>query len=102
MFVKRNPIREATAGKNTSPSSPTVNGITESETLVSPFLFYSSRFSSNSSLLFVLLLLVAVAHIRLGSYYEIDSSILPQRSPEQLKSIRIVMVLTDSLLFSHR
>ncbi|ESQ43441.1 hypothetical protein EUTSA_v100157311mg, partial [Eutrema salsugineum] len=35
---------------------------------------------------------VAVAHIRVGSYYEIDSSILPQRSPEQLKSIRVVMV----------
>ncbi|KAG2312451.1 hypothetical protein Bca4012_027003 [Brassica carinata] len=35
---------------------------------------------------------VAVAHIRVGSYYEIDSSILPLRSPEQLKSIRIVMV----------
>ncbi|KAL1222237.1 Protein DYAD [Cardamine amara subsp. amara] len=60
MFVKRNPIREATAGKNSSPSSSSLN--------------------------------VAVAHLRLGSYYEIDSSILPQRSPEQLKSIRIVMV----------
>ncbi|CAN8302276.1 unnamed protein product [Cochlearia groenlandica] len=35
---------------------------------------------------------VAVAHVRVGSYYEIDSSILPQRSPEQLKSIRVVMV----------
>ncbi|KAF8114877.1 hypothetical protein N665_0032s0008 [Sinapis alba] len=35
---------------------------------------------------------VAVAHIRVGSYYEIDSSVLPLRSPEQLKSIRIVMV----------
>ncbi|CAA7058049.1 unnamed protein product [Microthlaspi erraticum] len=59
MFVKRNPIREATAGKN-SPPPPCVN--------------------------------VAVAYIRAGSYYEIDSSILPQRSPEQLKSIRVVMV----------
>ncbi|XP_019087921.1 PREDICTED: protein DYAD [Camelina sativa] len=60
MFVKRNPIREATAGKNSSPSSPTLN--------------------------------VAIAHIRVGSYYEIDASILPQRSPENLKSIRVVMV----------
>nr|ANC48865.1 SWITCH1 [Boechera holboellii] len=60
MFVKRNPIREISAGKNSSPSSSTVN--------------------------------VAVAHIRVGSYYEIDSSILPQRSPENLKSIRVVMV----------
>ncbi|XP_006280145.2 protein DYAD [Capsella rubella] len=60
MFVKRNPIRETTAGNNTPPSSPSVN--------------------------------VAVAHIRVGSYYEIDSSILPQRSPENLKSIRVVMV----------
>ncbi|CAA7046936.1 unnamed protein product [Microthlaspi erraticum] len=59
MFVKRNPIREASAGKY-SPPPPSVN--------------------------------VAVAHIRVGSYYEIDSSILPQRSPEQLKSIRVVMV----------
>ncbi|CAL9243095.1 unnamed protein product [Arabidopsis halleri] len=60
MFVKRNPIRETTAGKNTPPSSPTLN--------------------------------VAVAHIRVGSYYEIDPSILPQRSPENLKSIKVVMV----------
>ncbi|XP_010482465.2 PREDICTED: protein DYAD-like [Camelina sativa] len=60
MFVKRNPIREATAGKNSLPSSPTLN--------------------------------VAIAHIRVGSYYEIDASILPQRSPENLKSIRVVMV----------
>ncbi|KAF8110432.1 hypothetical protein N665_0084s0040 [Sinapis alba] len=34
----------------------------------------------------------AAAHLRVGSYYEIDHSVLPQRSPEQLKSIRIVMV----------
>ncbi|CAA0409066.1 unnamed protein product [Arabidopsis thaliana] len=60
MFVKRNPIRETTAGKISSPSSPTLN--------------------------------VAVAHIRAGSYYEIDASILPRRSPENLKSIRVVMV----------
>ncbi|CAH8385964.1 unnamed protein product [Eruca vesicaria subsp. sativa] len=34
----------------------------------------------------------AVAHLRVGSYYEIDHSVLPQRSTEQLKSTRIVMV----------
>ncbi|KAG2280861.1 hypothetical protein Bca52824_052081 [Brassica carinata] len=63
MFVKRYPIRGASAGKNPSPPPPPLN--------------------------------VAVAHIRVGSYYEIDSSVLPLRSstPEQLKSIRIVMVV---------
>ncbi|KAH0937897.1 hypothetical protein HID58_005358 [Brassica napus] len=56
MFVKRYPIRGASAAKNPSPPPP--------------------------------------SHIRVGSYYEIDSSVLPLRSstPEQLKSIRIVMV----------
>ncbi|XP_010443032.1 PREDICTED: protein DYAD-like [Camelina sativa] len=53
MFVKRNPIREATAGKNSSPSSPTSNGKNQFclKAIVSPFL-----------------------------------------SPENLKSIRVVMV----------
>ncbi|XP_018454606.2 protein DYAD isoform X2 [Raphanus sativus] len=35
---------------------------------------------------------VNVGHLRVGSYYEIDHSVLPLRSPEQLKSVRIVMV----------
>ncbi|KAJ0267329.1 Protein DYAD [Hirschfeldia incana] len=36
---------------------------------------------------------VNVSHLRVGSYYEIDHSVLPPlRSPQQLKSIRIVMV----------
>ncbi|XP_010536546.1 PREDICTED: protein DYAD [Tarenaya hassleriana] len=33
-----------------------------------------------------------VAHLKVGSYYEIDVSSLPQRSPEQLRFIRIAMV----------
>ncbi|XVF54937.1 hypothetical protein PTKIN_Ptkin05aG0220900 [Pterospermum kingtungense] len=38
----------------------------------------------------------ATAHIRVGSYYEIDHSKLPTKTPEQLKSVRVIMVSKKS------
>ncbi|KAK8287298.1 hypothetical protein V6Z11_D07G049300 [Gossypium hirsutum] len=38
----------------------------------------------------------AVAHIRVGSYYEIDHSKLPTKTPEHLKLVRVIMVSKKS------
>ncbi|GKV17548.1 hypothetical protein SLEP1_g28038 [Rubroshorea leprosula] len=38
----------------------------------------------------------AAAHIKVGSYYEIDHSKLPAQTPDQLKPIRIIMVSKKS------
>ncbi|XWS60120.1 hypothetical protein CRYUN_Cryun07bG0007000 [Craigia yunnanensis] len=38
----------------------------------------------------------AAAHIRVGSYYEIDRSKLPTKTPDQLKLVRVIMVSKKS------
>ncbi|GMI76631.1 hypothetical protein HRI_001332400 [Hibiscus trionum] len=38
----------------------------------------------------------AVSHIKVGSYYEIDRSKLPSKTPDQLKLVRVVMVSKKS------
>ncbi|KAK9912929.1 hypothetical protein M0R45_036761 [Rubus argutus] len=39
----------------------------------------------------------SIEHIQVGSFYEIDHSKLPPKTPEQLQSIRVVMVSRKSL-----
>ena len=39
----------------------------------------------------------AAAHIKVGSYYEIDHSKLPTKTPGQLKLVRVIMVPSPPL-----